>query len=58
MGRTVKFIIAFWLTASGAFSGIYYLLFAAEWKGWMLLGAAFVFIVGATLLYSDFMHAQ
>ena len=55
MRRAVTFIISVWLTASGAFSELYYLLFAAEWKGWMLLGAGFVFIVGATLLYSDFM---
>ena len=42
MRRAVSFIIAVWLTASGAFCGLYYLLFAAEWKGWMLLGAGFV----------------
>jgi uncharacterized membrane protein HdeD (DUF308 family) len=57
MRRAVTFIIAIWLTASGTFSGLYYLLFAAEWKGWMLLGAGFVFIVGATLFYSNFMGA-
>jgi hypothetical protein len=54
MRRAVSFIIAVWLTASGAFCGLYYLLFAAEWKGWMLLGAGFVFIVGTTLFYSCF----
>ena len=58
MRRAITFIIAVWLTASGAFSGLYYLLFAAEWKGWMLLGAGFVFIVGATLFYSEFMAAM
>jgi hypothetical protein len=57
MRRAVTVIIAFWLTASGAFGALYYLLFADEWKGWVLLGAGFVFIVGATLLYSDFMGA-
>jgi uncharacterized membrane protein HdeD (DUF308 family) len=57
MRRAVSFIIAFWLTASGAFSGLYLLLFGVEEKGWMLLGAGFVFIVGATLLYSDFTGA-
>jgi hypothetical protein len=58
MPREVSFIVAFWLTASGAFSGLYLLLFAAEWKGWMLLGVGFVFTVGATLLYSDFIGAK
>jgi|KBSSwiS6_1023812.scaffolds.fasta_scaffold41340_1 hypothetical protein len=57
MRRAVTFIIAIWLTASGAFSGLYYLLFAAEWKGSMLLAAGFVFTVGATLFYSDFHSA-
>jgi hypothetical protein len=39
---------------TGFTSLAYLLLFAAGWKGWMVLAAGTVFAVGAMWLYSDF----
>jgi hypothetical protein len=54
MRRTISFVIAILLTLTGFTSLAYLQLFAAGWKGWMVLAAGTVFAVGAMWLYSDF----
>jgi hypothetical protein len=55
--RIISFIIALCLTGFGAFGLIYLFLFAAGWKGWMVMGAGLIFTLGVIWLYSDYIDA-
>jgi hypothetical protein len=53
MRRVISLIIASSLAAIGGAGVLYLLLFAAGWKGWMVLGAGGVFAAGVMWLYDD-----
>ena len=57
MRRIIGFVIALCLTIFGALSLIYLMVFAAGWRGWMVLGAGLMLGLGVVWLYSDYMHA-
>ena len=54
MRKFVSAALATALVAMGGGGMIYLLLFASGWKGWMVMGAGFVFVAGAVWLYDDF----
>jgi hypothetical protein len=45
------------LTIASGGGLIYLLVFAAGWKGWMVMGAGFLFAIGVVWLWSDFIDA-
>jgi hypothetical protein len=57
MRRIISFVLALCLTAFGAFALVYLMVFAAGWKGWMVMGAGLMFVVGVVWLYSDYIDA-
>jgi len=57
MRGTISFVIAVCLTYFGAFALIYLLLFADNWRGWMVTGAGLISAVGTVWLYSDYIAA-
>jgi hypothetical protein len=57
MRRIISFVIALCMTLGGAISGIYLLMFAHGWKGWMVMAAGLVFTLGVVWLYSDYIDA-
>jgi CHASE2 domain-containing sensor protein len=57
MRRVISLVLALTLFFAGTFALGYLLLFAAGWKGWMVIAAAMMGVVGAMWLYSDFIDA-
>jgi hypothetical protein len=53
MRRAISLSLAFCLAACGAAGLIFLLFFAVAWKGWMVIGAGFLFAVGVFWLWSD-----
>ena len=57
MRRTINLIVALCLTVGGATAMAYLLLFAAGWRGWMVMAAGLLFTVGILWLYEDYIDA-
>lgn len=55
--RMISFVIAITLTVVGWGFVIYFLLFAAGWRGVVVLAAGFVGSLGMFWLYEDFIDA-
>src|SRR6476660_7807428 len=53
MRRFVSLTLALFLVVLGAAGLTYLLVFAAGWKGWMVMGAGLVFTLGVIWLYDD-----
>jgi hypothetical protein len=54
----VSLLLALCLTIAGAAALIYLLVFAAGWKGWIVMAAGGLFAAGVMWLYSDFIDAS
>ena len=57
MRRAINLVLALALTTAGSYGLIYLLFFAAWWKGWMIMSAAFMFGLGLMWLWSDYIDA-
>ena len=54
MRRIISLALALSLVAVGASGLVYLMLFAAGWKGWMVMASGLIFTAGAIWLYDDF----
>jgi hypothetical protein len=56
--RSISLVLALVLTATG-WGGLAFLLFyAAIWRGWMLIGATMMGVLGLYWLWADFIDAD
>lgn len=53
MRRTLSLFVALCLTFAGAGGLVYLAFFASGWKGWMIIGSAFIGGLGAIWVWSD-----
>jgi hypothetical protein len=56
--RTINLVIALSLSVTSVGSFIYLLLFAAGWRGFMVMGSAMVGLLGLYWLWADFINAD
>jgi hypothetical protein len=55
MLRIISFVLAGCLTAFGAFALVYLMVFAG--RGWMVMSASLIFVIGMLWLYSEYIDA-